>query len=91
MGDLSMSLFAFVPELRARGFNAQLAGWHDHKVYTEYWPRSDSVGIWVIGPHQGVRLVWNSKELTFPPPTFAAGLFQSNVRRTRPSNEEKDI
>ena len=70
MGDLGKVFFAFAPELRARGFSVQLAGWHCHTVQGEGKNRSDSVGIWVIGPHQGVRLVWDCKELRYPRPVL---------------------
>ena len=59
IGDLNMAFYCFIPELRARGFQVQLAGWNCHQLLHEVEARtvrSDSCGIWVIGTHQGVKL-----------------------------------
>ena len=57
-GDFNMALFAVVPELRARGFQVNLAALYCWKNEYEEKVRADSCGIFRLGPHSGVRLCY---------------------------------
>ena len=57
-GDFNMALFAVVPELRARGFQINLAAWYCWQQEYEIKVRADSCGIFRLGPLSGVRLCY---------------------------------
>ena len=56
MGDLNMSLFKVVPELRSRGLQVDLAAWYPWKSTTGQC-MADSCGIWLINKNAVVTLV----------------------------------
>ena len=53
-GDFNMALWFAVVELRARGFQANLAAWYPWKKSDEAEIRMDSCAIIVIGPAVGL-------------------------------------
>ena len=53
-GDFNMSLLCVIAELRARGFQINLAAWYPFYMIKQKEMRVDSCGIFVIGPWQGV-------------------------------------
>ena len=59
-GDFNMALFAVVPELRARGFEINLAAWYCWQNDYEEHVRADSCGIFRIGPCQGIRMCFDA-------------------------------
>ena len=59
-GDFNMALWQVVPELRARGVQANLAAWYPWKHHLESSIRIDSTAIFVIGPRDGLRKVFGS-------------------------------
>ena len=58
-GDFNMSFLSVIAELRARGFQINLAAWYPFYMIKQKEMRVDSCGIFVIGPWQGVRLVYD--------------------------------
>ena len=54
-----MALFAVAPELRARGFQINLAGWTCHEQEGQL--KVDSVAIFRLGPHKGIRLIHDNR------------------------------
>ena len=59
-GDFNMALWQVVPELRARGVQANLAAWYPWKYDQDSSIRIDSTAIFVIGPCAGLRKVFGS-------------------------------
>ena len=57
-GDFNMALFLVVPELRARGFQINLAAWYPWKQQHETDNRADSCGIFRLGPCEGIRMCY---------------------------------
>ena len=55
-GDFNMGLFSVIPELRARGFQINLAAWYCWQQNLESHVRADSCGMFHIGPCQGIRI-----------------------------------
>ena len=55
-GDFNMALFSVIPELRARGFQINLAAWYCWQQSLESQVRADSCGMFHIGPCTGIRL-----------------------------------
>jgi hypothetical protein len=55
-GDFNMGLFSVIPELRARGFQINLAAWYCWQQNLETHVRADSCGMFFIGPCQGIRI-----------------------------------
>ena len=49
-GDFNMSLFAVVPQLRARGVMIHMAGWYPWQPVGPVDPKFDSMGIFWVGP-----------------------------------------
>ena len=73
IGDLSIAFYRFIPELRARGFQVQLAGWNCYQFIPEIRARtvrSDSCGIWVTGTHQGVKLCMDCRVFGYNEPGY---------------------
>ena len=58
-GDFNMSLFCVIPELRARGFQINLAAWYPFYMIVQEEMYTDSCGVFVIGPWAGVRLIYD--------------------------------
>ena len=48
MGDFNMSLFKVVPELRSRGWPAQLVSWYPWRTTQTNQPMADSCGIFSL-------------------------------------------
>ena len=67
-GDLNMSLFDVIPELRPRGFQINLAAWYPFHMVVQEEMYTDSCGVFVIGPWAGVRLVYNCSLFEVVPP-----------------------
>ena len=59
-GDFNMALFSVVPELRARGFQINLAAWYCWKIDSVGRVQADSCGIFRIGPCQGIRMCFDA-------------------------------
>ena len=62
-GDMNMQLFSAVAELRARGLQANLAAWYPWRKHLETFPRVDSCAIIVIGPCEGIRMIYDCSVL----------------------------
>ena len=58
-GDFNMALWCAIVELRARGFQANVAAWYPWKNHLEETVRMDSCAIFVIGPVMGVRKMFD--------------------------------
>ena len=67
-GDFNMSLFCVVPEMRARGFQINLAAWYPFYMGHQEEMFVDSCGVFVIGPWQGVRLCYDCSLLDIVAP-----------------------
>ena len=63
-GDFNMALWFAVVELRARGFQANLAAWCPWKKSDEAKIRMDSCAIIVIGPAVGLRRMYDPSVLS---------------------------
>ena len=59
VGDWNMQLFSVIPEMRARGFEISLAAWFPFHFGKEAENRSDSCGIFTIGPWPRVRIAFD--------------------------------
>ena len=71
-GDFNMALFSVVPELRARGFQVNLAAWYCWQNDLDPNVRADSCAIFRIGPSQGIRLCFDASVFGFKSPTLPA-------------------
>ena len=77
-GDFNMALFSVVPELRARGFQINLAAWYCWEQVNvgqakfEAGTKADSCGIFCIGPCNGVRMCFDASVFGMQPPTLPA-------------------
>ena len=71
-GDVNMALFNVIPELRARGFQVNLAAWYCWQNDLEQHVRADSCGIFRIGPCQGIRLCFDASTFGIESPTMPA-------------------
>ena len=58
-GDFNMALWQVVPELRARGLQANLAAWYPWQNDLESHVRLDSCAIIIIGPCAGMRRLYD--------------------------------
>ena len=63
--DLNMQLYNLVPEMRARGFCIHLAAFYVWDDTEEKIRKSDSCGIFRIGPCRGVRMCYDANVLGF--------------------------
>ena len=54
-GDFNMSLVCVIPQLRARGFQINLAAFYPFWMEAHREMFTDSCGVFLIGPWQGVR------------------------------------
>ena len=59
VGDFNMALWTVVPELRARGFQANLIAWYPWKVDGSEMVHMDSCAIIAIGPLMGAHRLWD--------------------------------
>ena len=73
IGDFNMSLWCVVVELRARGFQINLAVWYPFYMDLQEEMRVGSVVIFCIGPWQGVRLIYGCSLLEIPAPPRGDG------------------
>ena len=67
--DFSMALYAVVPELRARGFQINMAAWYCWKDPLAV-TKSDSCGIFRIGPCQGIRMCFDASAFGYEQPVL---------------------
>jgi hypothetical protein len=58
-GDFNMSFLCVIAEMRARGFQINLAAWYPFYMTVQEEMMVDSCGMFVIGPWQGVRLIYD--------------------------------
>ena len=73
--DANMALFQIIPEMRSRGFHINLAAWYPWKKEVSpgiFQTMSDSMGIFIIGPCNGIRMPLSCD-------VFAKGLEPLNV------------
>ena len=71
-GDFNTALFSVVPELRARGFQINLAAWYCWQNHSEQFPRVASCGIFRLGPCQGIRMCFDASVFGFASPPLPA-------------------
>jgi hypothetical protein len=83
-GDFNMALWTVVPELQARGLQANLASWFPWKTGHENVARIDSCCVIIIGPTQGIRKVYDASVLGIEAPTMPDGW--SNIMQSCTSN-----
>ena len=75
-GDFNMALYAVVPELRrrrrrrARGFQINMAAWYCWKDSPRAVTKSDSCGIFRIGPCQGIRMCFDASVFNLEQPVL---------------------
>ena len=62
-GDFNMALWCVIVELRVRGFQANLAAWYPWMLEGESCVRMDSCCIVVIGPCNGVWMLYDPSDL----------------------------
>ena len=67
-GDFNMSFLCVVAEMRARGFQINLAAWYPFYMGYQEEMFVDSCGVFVIGPWQGVRLCYDCSWLDIVAP-----------------------
>ena len=68
VGDFNMSLWCVVVELRARGFQINLAAWYPFYMAVQTEMMVDSIGMFCIGPWQGIKLIYYCSILKVLPP-----------------------
>ena len=68
-GDFNMALFCVVPELRARGFQINLAAWYCWQNHIERIVRADSCAISVLALARGLGCVSMHLRLASDPPS----------------------
>ena len=59
VGDFNMSFLCVIVELRARGFQINMAAWYPFDMIVQKEMMVDSCGVFVIGPWTGVRLIYD--------------------------------
>ena len=62
-GDWNMQFFCVIPELRARGIHINLAAWYPFEPPTGQEPWIDSMGLFIIGPVDGIKKVFDHSVL----------------------------
>ena len=88
-GDFNMALFAVIPELRARGFQINLAAWYSWQNHLEEHVRADSCAIFRLGPCQGIRMCFDASAFGFNSPTLPSNC--SMVMETLRDENGKEI
>ena len=58
-GDWNMQFFCVIPELRARGIHINLAAWYPFAPHIGQEPLIDSMGLFIIGPVDGIKKVFD--------------------------------
>ena len=72
IGDFNMAFFCVIVELRARGFQINMAAWYPFYMLVQRDMRADSCGIFCIGPWTGVRLIYDCALFGIDPPPRTA-------------------
>ena len=92
-GDFSMALWHVIVELRARGFQANLAAWYPWRLESESCVRMDSCCIVVIGPCRGAKLLYDPSDLNEGCGLVAQPLPRNweKVVRTRKDSKGRDV
>ena len=88
-GDFNMALFFVVLELRARGFQINLAAWYCWQNELEHNVRADSCGIFRIGPCKGIRMCFDASVFGIETPKLPSNC--SMVMEIVRDNEGKEI
>ena len=88
-GDFNMALFAVVPELRARGFQINLAAWYCWQNHIQRIARADSCAIFRLGPCQGIRMCFDAPALGIRSPELPPSC--SMVMETVRDGDGKEI
>ena len=88
-GDFNMALFSVVPEMRARGFQINMAAWYCWQHEEDVRPKVDSCGIFRIGPCQGIRMCFDASVFGFINPEVPSNY--SMVMETVRNAEGKEI
>ena len=65
-GDWNMALWTVVYELRARGIQVNLAAWYPWKEPGKKEPLIDSMGVFIIGPVDGIQKLFDASHLEIP-------------------------
>ena len=72
-GDFNMALWTVVPELQARGLQANLASWFPWRTAHEKDAMIDSCCVIIIGPTLGIRKVYDASVLDMEAPAMPDG------------------
>ena len=67
-----MAFFAVVPELRARGFQINMVAFYCWKDNPQAVTKSDSCGIFRVGPCQGIRMCFDASVFNIEQPELPA-------------------
>ena len=62
-GDFNMALFCVIPEMRARGILVNVAAWFPWKWMPVGSTKIDSMGIFIVGPCQGCRKIFDASSI----------------------------
>ena len=62
-GDFNMALFCVIPEMRARGILVNIAAWFPWKSMPVGSTKIDSMGIFIVGPCQGCRKIFDASSI----------------------------
>ena len=54
--EMNAAFWSFIPEMRARGVQVNLAAWSSCILGGEQTANTDSVGIFIIGPYEAIRV-----------------------------------
>ena len=66
-GDFNMALWQVIPELRMRGLQVNVAAWYPFKAPYETTTRIDSTAIFIVGPVDGIRKIFDASALGISP------------------------
>ena len=66
-GDFNMALWQVIPELRMRGLQVNLAAWYPFHAPFETATRIDSTAIFIVGPVDGIRKIFDASALGISP------------------------
>ena len=56
VAEMNAAFWSFIPEMRARGVQVNLAAWSSCILGGEQTANTDSVGIFIIGPYEAIRV-----------------------------------